>query len=743
ARQRISLVIEVCAAVEAAHRQLIVHRDIKPANILVGADGQVKLLDFGIARILEGDEVPADAVPVVAVASQTTTQTQGRAWLTPRYASPEQRAGQPTTTASDVYQLGLLLWTLIAERAPGDVADQTHQPALPAPSTCATRPLALPAADLDAVVAKALATDPAARYASADRLREDLTRLLDGYPVAARPASRGYRLRRFAARHRGGVAAGLLVAGAILAGIVGTLWQAQLAREAAEVAQQEAERAASAAAEARTQAARAEAQLRRADALREFLMQLFDASDRDRVVASIPTVAELLERGAARARDASALDPVVQADMLATIGRLYTLAGRGDQAAPLLDLAIDKARERGTDAAFERARALMWRALAGVGSGAQTADDESGLEEAEALLAEVAPSHPLRAELRWAWSWLRHTRLDFEGALALIAPVLDGSWGGPAPSADARLRLMTSAALFEQLLGRLDAAKRRHDAVIAAFRERGEHGTRAFAVALVNASDTDLRIGALDDAEARTREALTIYDQLGDAPSQYRASAWLRLGQVLEARGRFDEALEALDQSNREWAALRGLDVEAYAFTWYARGLLAAAALDTRGAAAALERFIELATEAGFDIRGTRALVEAELAGARCALGDLAASTGIATARTALQQGAYDRIRTTFAIEFAEARCALALGDAAAAIAALNQAALAAPPARGTESRDTRATLLRIEALQRLGDSETAHRLAVQAAQRLDVAGLGEHPYRALLETLRVSDGAR
>lgn len=718
---RVGLLLDVCDAVAHAHQALVIHRDLKPGNVLVDREGHVRLLDFGIARL--GDESDGER-----------TATTHRA-LTPDYAAPEQFTGAAPSTAMDVWGIGALAYQLLTGQPPRAAAAVDGSLARPSraiasehfgDTTTTERARREQRGDLDAIVMKALAAEPLKRYASVALLADDLRRWLDGLPVLAQPPTLRYRANKFVRRHRGAVAAAAIATLGVLGGLALSLWQAHRAELAAAEARAQAARAEAA-------QAKAEAQLRRADSLREFLTRLFAATDRDRAADAMPTVADLLERGATQARASTDLDPAVQADMLATVGRLYAIGGKPAQAIPLLDEAIARARAAGEAGTLELARALMWRGLT-----ADRSDEprvESLFAEAAALLAEHAPQAPLRVDLIATWAWTKMVTMDADGALALLSPVLQGHWDGPVPTPTQRLDLLNTRALIEVRQGRLDAARATYAELIAARRE-AEPASRNLAIALANAAGVDFRMGALGDAEARVREALAIYASIGDWPSQYAGSARIRLGQVLEAAGRFDAAREAYDDGNREWAALRGVDPERYAYAWSARGLLAATALDDRGAQSAFERFLEIAA-AGMDVRGDRALVEAELAGARCGLGDASAASGLASSREALAAGAHDPARAAFAIELAAARCALAKGDSTAALAALDAAAEAAPSGPGTEARDARAALVRIEALRRAGDHDAARRIADEASRRLAAAGLVDHPYRERLATAR------
>jgi tetratricopeptide (TPR) repeat protein/tRNA A-37 threonylcarbamoyl transferase component Bud32 len=234
-RGRLELFRVVCAAVQYAHRNLVVHRDIKPGNILVTPEGVPKLLDFGIARLL-GPDVDAEAAPTATLLPM----------LTPEYASPEQVRGEPVTTSSDVYSLGVVLYELLTGRRPYEVATGSVEEIVRVvcvteperPSTVvrrggpATRPRVQAAelrGDLDTIVLKCLRKETERRYASVQELSEDLRRHLEGLPVVARPDTLGYRAVKFVGRHRLGVAALTVAMLGLVTGTAVALRQARIA----------------------------------------------------------------------------------------------------------------------------------------------------------------------------------------------------------------------------------------------------------------------------------------------------------------------------------------------------------------------------------------------------------------------------------------------------------------------------------------------------------------------------------
>jgi len=294
--ERLRLFARLCRVVDTAHASLVVHRDLKPSNVLVDEHGELKVLDFGIAKLLDEDG-PERTLSLA---------------FTPEYAAPEQLTSAQPTVALDVFALGVMLAELLTgQRLRGGVrasvavagADKDPPNGLP-PRAALARLLR---GDLDAIIETALAEEPGRRYRSADALALDVERHLAGYEVHARPPSRWYRTRKFVARHRAAVMATSLLLAVALASLGTALWQGQQAKRAAE---------------------RAQAEALRANTVREYLIRLFEAESPGGPRSEVPDTLTLLERGAAKAEKELADNPQVQGDLLLAIGRIYGQIGR-------------------------------------------------------------------------------------------------------------------------------------------------------------------------------------------------------------------------------------------------------------------------------------------------------------------------------------------------------------------------------------------------------------------------------
>jgi serine/threonine protein kinase/Tfp pilus assembly protein PilF len=347
---RLKLFMTVCSAVHRAHQNLVVHRDLKPSNILVTPDGTPKLLDFGIAKLLDDRQM---------MHTMAVTQADYRV-LTPDHASPEQIRGEPITTASDIYVLGVLLYELLSGYRPfalkGNRLTELEQ------AICEHAPLSPSAAianaivsdkdgvqqiardrgatpaklrrqlrgDLDNIVLMAMRKEPDRRYSSVEQFAADVDRYLRGLPVLARADAWSYRATKFVRRHA--VVVGL--SAAMLALLIGftvtTVMQSQTVRRERDVAQAE--------------RARALSEQQRAEAVRDFLIDSFKRADPARARGNDITAREILDSGATRITNELRSQPALQATLLDTIGSVYLSLGQPDDAKPLIEQALSVRR---------------------------------------------------------------------------------------------------------------------------------------------------------------------------------------------------------------------------------------------------------------------------------------------------------------------------------------------------------------------------------------------------------------
>ena len=367
---RIDLFRQVCAAVQYAHQNLVVHRDLKPSNILVTGDGVPRLLDFGIAKLLESG--PDDAFPTLT----------GQRMMTPQYASPEQVQGGPITTATDVYSLGVVLYQLLTGRLPYPLAATTagaleravveQEP--PRPSVHADRPPLRRKlqGDLDNIVLMALRKEPQRRYATVGLLAEDLRRHREKLPVMARPATVAYRTRRFVERHKVGVAAASLALAVIL-GLAGTMTvQAiRLARQRDEI----------------------RAERDKAQKIAHFVEQVFAGSDPGETRGEEMTARELLDKGAARTLAELQDQPETQSALALVIGRVYERLGLTDRARPLLEQSLATRRALRGEGHVDVAESLLALATLDQSHGAFGAAEARQREAIPILRQALGPQH--------------------------------------------------------------------------------------------------------------------------------------------------------------------------------------------------------------------------------------------------------------------------------------------------------------------------------------------------------------
>lgn len=516
--ERLRLFADVCRAVRYAHSKLIVHRDLKPANILVTGAGEVRLLDFGIAKLLTEEEAT-----VLTRADQRV--------MTPAYAAPEQLAGEEITTATDVYTLGAILYELLTGIRPIDPEELDSDPVKPssrvtsdeidrhriaqARRTETGKLRRRISGDLDVICLKALRREPERRYASVEALLDDLERHAAGLPLRARPDSPGYRMRKAIVRHRVAILATAAVVAAI--GAVIAFYTARLADER-DLARVEAAKA--------TQVA-------------TFLEEIFEISDPDQSGGEEITARELLDAGARRMEQGLADQPEVQARMYRVIGNVYHALGPSDRALELLERSLRRSIELHGP---EHEEVAVSRHDLGV-----MLHDHGKLEEAEReLRAALASIERIfgdqSVESVGALNNLAHlldTRADYEGAERLYRESLR------------RARAETTVASTQVKLGRLLRRMARYDEAERLFREaltaQRRFGGRDLAVAstMRNLAAVLRDTGEHEESERLFREVLQTRRRiLGDRHPSVAATL-NSYGVLLSNMGRHEQAAEA------------------------------------------------------------------------------------------------------------------------------------------------------------------------------------------------------
>jgi serine/threonine protein kinase/Tfp pilus assembly protein PilF len=528
--ERLELFQKICAVVEFAHQNLIIHRDLKPSNILITSEGEPKLLDFGIAKLLN---------PEMAAQTLAATATDLRL-MTPEYASPEQIRGRNITTVSDVYSLGVLLYRLLTGHAPYRFTQASPQeierlvcetePEKPStaikrieeittgrgasritPEAVAEARREQPEAlrrrlqgDLDNIVLKALKKEPERRYSSAAQFSEDIHRYMEGLPVTARKDTFAYRASKFIARNRVGLAAASMVFVAILAGLTASIWEARLARE---------------------QRDRAQAQQAKAERITRFLTAALSYSNPYTAAPGSnnrhdATINQMLDDVAPRIEAELSDQPEVKASLERTIGEAYSAQTRFAEAERFLNAALEAELKIYGEDHLETARTLG--GLSGV---AWIKGDRVGAEKYLQRAIAIYRSRQEKGEV------------DVKSMASALSYYGDVLWSkGDYKAAEPAYR--ESVALASQLRG--------SDRELLASVKTGL-GSNRYAQ------------GRLDEAESLMREAVSEYRNQPQA--RLALAATLNpLAQVLMWEKKYDEALAAVRESESITGPLLGED---------------------------------------------------------------------------------------------------------------------------------------------------------------------------------------
>jgi len=571
-RERLELFIQVCAAVQFAHRNLVVHRDIKAANILVTGDGTPKLLDFGIAKLLAPESL-SHTVPV--------TRLQERI-LTPENAAPEQVLGRPITTATDIYALGVLLYQLLTGRSPYRLLSCSQlqleraicmdDPLRPSQMVVARLPGEMDIdrsrisdrrglspqrlrarlnGDLDAIVAMAMRKEPDRRYPSVEALADDVNRHLLGNPVRARHGDWRYGTAKFMRRHLLMVAS-VTAAFLGLAGIAGvTLWQNHRIEAAREATAAERDRA---------------------QQVSAFLVDVFSQADPFNAQGHEATAKDLLDRGAAKITGNLSLQPEVRAQLLESIGLAYRRQGLSERAIPLFEQSVAIRREERPIDKHRLAAAIanLARALT---DGGHLVSAEAYLEQALELsrTGDNSPSVETADILVQFAQFALEAKSEPERAAKLFGEALGiyrGALGNQHLSVAVTLSGLASAALWKDDFASAEQYQRQ---AIEIFQATVSRNYPDHAVALANLGYILTQRGQYAEAEQLLTEALQIERNVFGEDNERLAQTESHLGILYDREGDVPRATEAMRSAVR--IANKGLGPNHYLTGYYLEAL--------------------------------------------------------------------------------------------------------------------------------------------------------------------------
>jgi len=508
---RLDLFREVCAAIRYAHRNLVIHRDLKPGNVLVDEDRNVRLLDFGIAKILD---------PAFAGAELTQL---GRRPMTAAYASPEMMRGMPVNTTSDVYSLGVLLYELLTGRLPyslrgltdGEIvariceqeplvasivargelsAADDEGPAAGSAEELAAERCSTPSqlcnklrGDLDTILATALHKEADRRYQSVEQFEQDIARYRDGLPIFARPPTFGYRASRFVKRHKAGIAAAIVVSGSLIA--VASLATLNAIRSAEQTRIIALERD-------------------KAEEIKDFLVRIFELSGPNESKGQTITARELLDSGTERIREELPGQPAVRSELMSTIALIYAELSMYEESEPLLAEAIelhaDAVGNSSADYAglLEQMTALKER-TGGLDEAMSLASQAVSIRKAQSDPEGLADSLLVLGRILHRQGDLDSAENHYREAVDIIREHL-----GPRHIKVARAQSHLGTMLEHK--GQLDAAEEIHLEVLAIKREVHGDLHMDHVETLHNLGSVLQRQGRLEEAIAHYEEALTI-----------------------------------------------------------------------------------------------------------------------------------------------------------------------------------------------------------------------------------------
>lgn len=537
---RLGLFQQVCHAVDYAHRRLIVHRDIKPGNVLVDQAGRVKLLDFGVAKLLEPALKTEAAV----------TETIGR-MATPEYASPEQLKGERLSTATDIYSLGVLLYQLLTGKRPIEItrsdlastiqAVSAEEPARPSQlraQGASSVPSKLLRGDLDNIVMLALRKDPDRRYGSAAEFSQDVQRYLDGFPIQARPESMGYRAGKFIRRNRLAVVASTIVSVALI--ILAATSYLQARSLSAALAQANLER-------------------QKATEVVTFMRDLFKASDPLAPDANQRSTEQLLADGAERIRSELKGQPALQASLMSTMAEVYLNLSQFGEAQTLAEDALDVYRNDPTTGPNGTLKTQLTLA--------RIAFLEEDFEQAMALCESVLDTAgsaddqlEIRVQANLQCASAESFLGDYEASIDRVRNLLDGDLQLMAEQSDSVAEAHTVLGSNYWYLADYDRSRTEYGTAYELVLSRyGDQHPKSIS-ALNRIGSVDLRTGSLEQAEEIHRDVLEkTRSLLGQGHSQ-TADATNGLGVVLLQQGNYDEAEALFLESINAYEALQGAD---------------------------------------------------------------------------------------------------------------------------------------------------------------------------------------